>query len=245
MEVHRPRAVHGWRELFGEVGVIVLGVVIALSGEQAVEALHWTHQVDTGEVVLNDAFAREVRNAALREAQDACVTKRLASLLLIVRQASESGRLAPVAAIGHPAYTPWTIGAWDALEASQTVSHMPREKVIAYTAIDQLAVYLSGLSDREEDQWTTLDSMVGPGRRLSDVEAEELRTTLAKASNSNRHMRATSGRLRDAVKATGLVDTAVFADAVRLATDATANAAICRPMAAPSLAPPTRLTHAR
>lgn len=236
MEIHRPRAVHGWRGLFGEVGVIVIGVVIALSGEQAVEALHWTHQTDAGDVVLREAFSREVRNAALREAQDVCVTRRLASLSSIVAQASQSGRLPPIGTIGHPPYTPWTIGAWDALVSSQTVSHMPRAKVIAYTAIAQLAAFLSGLSDREEDQWTTLDSMVGPGRRMSDVEAEELRTSLSAASNSNLHMRVTSGRLRDAVKATGLVDPAVFADAARRADDGAPNVAICRPMGAPSAA---------
>jgi hypothetical protein len=234
MEIHKPKPWHGGREFLKEVGIIVIGVVIALSGEQAVEALHWTGQADAGEVVLKDAFAREVGNAALREAQDACITARLAALSSIVARGSDSGRLAPVAAIGHPPYTPWTIGAWDALVASQTVSHMPRAKVIAYTAIAQLAAFLSGLSDREEDQWTTLDGMVGPGRRLSDVEAEALRTALAEAANANRHMRATSGRLRDAVKATGLVDPGVFAEARRRAAGDTANAAICRPMAASS-----------
>jgi hypothetical protein len=215
-----------------EVGVIVLGVVIALGGEQTVEALHWMGQADAGEVVLKDAFAREVRNAALREAQDGCVTRRLAALSAVVQQASQSGRLPPVAAAGHPPYTPWTIGVWDALVASQTVSHMPRQKVIAYTAIAQLAAFLSDLSDREEDQWTTLDSMSGPGRRLSDVEAEALRMNLAKAANANRQMHATSARLRDAIKATGLVAPAEFAEAARGAADGTANAAICRPMSA-------------
>jgi hypothetical protein len=215
-----------------EVGVIVLGVVIALGGEQAVEALHWRHQADAAEVVLKDAFVREVNNAALRQAQDGCITGRLASLSALVQHASRSGALPPVGAIGHPPYTPWTIGAWDALVSSQTVSHMPREKVIAYTAIAQLATFLSGLSDREEDQWTTLDSMSGPGRRLSDIEAEELRTTLAKAADSNAHMRATSVRLRDDVRASGLIIDDALADAARRAADATSNAAICKPMAA-------------
>lgn len=36
MEVHRPKPVHRWRELFKEVGVIVIGVAIALTGEEAV-----------------------------------------------------------------------------------------------------------------------------------------------------------------------------------------------------------------
>jgi hypothetical protein len=134
--------------------------------------------------------------------------------------------------IGHPSFTPWTVGAWSALVADQTVSHLPRDKAIAYTAIVQQTAYLSGLSDREEDQWALLDSIVGPGRRLSDVEAEQLRITLTMASDSRVLMRRTSARLRDDIKATGLVDAADFADAARRAQHDSPAAAICRPTAA-------------
>ena len=50
MEIHRPKAVHSWRELLKEIGIIVIGVVIALGAEQAVESLHWMRQVDVGDV---------------------------------------------------------------------------------------------------------------------------------------------------------------------------------------------------
>ena len=38
MHFHLPKPLHGWREFAGEVGIIVLGVGIALSAEQIVEA---------------------------------------------------------------------------------------------------------------------------------------------------------------------------------------------------------------
>jgi hypothetical protein len=228
MHIHRPRAPHGWRELIGEVGIIVIGIVIALGGEQALEALHWARQADAGETALKGEFAREAYNAALREAQSACITRRLADLSATVQRASESGRLPPVPALGHPPFTPWTIGVWDALVADQTVSHLPRDKTIAYTKIERMTAYLSGLSDQEEDQWATLDSMVGPGRRLSDAEAEQLRTVLAKAASSNEHMRSTSEHLAEAVKATGLVGPAAIAAAAREAAWAMTNTPVCR-----------------
>jgi hypothetical protein len=87
------------------------------------------------------------------------------------------------------------------------------------------------MSDKEDDQWTILDSMVGPGRRLSDVEAEQLRMTLAQATESNTLMRRTSGRLRELVKATGLVEESEFDDAMKRATLGKPDAVICRPMA--------------
>jgi hypothetical protein len=232
MDIHKAKPWRGGREFLKEIGTIVIGVLIALAGEQGVEALHGRHQATAGEAVLREAFVREVDNAALRDAQDACVAERLAALSALVQWGTESGRLPPIGAIGHPSFTPWTVGSWGALVADQTVSHLPRAKAIAYTAIVQQTTYLSGLSDREEDQWAMLDSMVGPGRRLSDVEAQQLRATLAMASDSTLHMRTTSIRVRDAIQATGLVGPAAFAEAARRAEAERPNAAICRPIAA-------------
>jgi hypothetical protein len=45
MHFHLPKPLHGWREFFGEVGIIVVGVLIALSAEQVVEAIHWQKEV--------------------------------------------------------------------------------------------------------------------------------------------------------------------------------------------------------
>ena len=32
MSIHIPKPLHGWREFVGEVGIIVIGVLIALGG---------------------------------------------------------------------------------------------------------------------------------------------------------------------------------------------------------------------
>jgi hypothetical protein len=237
MDTHKPKPAHGWRDLLKEIGIIVIGVVIALGAEQAVESLHWMYQVEAGEAALKEAFVREADNMALRKVQSDCIAQRLSFLSQTVERASDSGRLPALGAIGHPPYTPWTIGAWDALVANDTVSHLPRKKMLGYIQIAQRTAVLSGMSDRENDQWTILDSMVGPGRRLSDVEAEQLRTTLSQAAESNRLMQRTSGRLWELVKATGLVEPSEFDDAKKRATHGKASAAICHPMAAsPSMA---------
>jgi hypothetical protein len=41
VEFHKPKPVHNWRELLTEIGVVVIGVCIALAAEQAVEWWHW------------------------------------------------------------------------------------------------------------------------------------------------------------------------------------------------------------
>jgi hypothetical protein len=61
MHFHLPKPLHGWREFAGEVAIIVLGVLIALGAEQAVEWLHWRHQQhDTLERLFQESRANVV-----------------------------------------------------------------------------------------------------------------------------------------------------------------------------------------
>ena len=47
MEVHhKSYPVRSWREFIKEIGIIVIGVLIALGAEQTAEALHWRHKVE-------------------------------------------------------------------------------------------------------------------------------------------------------------------------------------------------------
>lgn len=57
MHFHLPKPQHGWREFIGEVGVIVLGVLIALSAEQIVETLHWRSQIRHGRDDLAESYS--------------------------------------------------------------------------------------------------------------------------------------------------------------------------------------------
>lgn len=45
MHIHLPKPIHGWRGFVGEIGIIVIGVLLALGAEQAIEALHHRSQV--------------------------------------------------------------------------------------------------------------------------------------------------------------------------------------------------------
>src|SRR4051794_37278290 len=57
MHFHLPKPLHGWREFAGEVGIIVVGVLIALAAEQVVETLHWHEKADKADKALRDELA--------------------------------------------------------------------------------------------------------------------------------------------------------------------------------------------
>src|SRR5579872_3806991 len=89
VEIHKPKAVHNWRELLTEIGVIVIGVLLALGAEQTVEALHWQAKVRD----VQDAMRQELRDddgpqAYLRVAVRTCLVQQLDA----IQRAIEAGR---------------------------------------------------------------------------------------------------------------------------------------------------------
>lgn len=53
MHFHLPKALHGWREFAGEVGIIVIGVLIALGAEQLVEDWRWHERLAAAQKTID------------------------------------------------------------------------------------------------------------------------------------------------------------------------------------------------
>jgi len=80
MEIHKPKPIHNWREFLTEIGVVVLGVCIALAAEQAVEAIHWHNKVVEARDVIATELSYSVANAIERMAMERCGERRLDAL---------------------------------------------------------------------------------------------------------------------------------------------------------------------
>lgn len=84
MHLHLPKQLHGWREFLKEVGIIVLGVLIALSAEQFVawtRDRHLAHQARTDiQIELRQNLQRINSNRARMLAQQRQLEQNLAEL---------------------------------------------------------------------------------------------------------------------------------------------------------------------
>ena len=93
MHIHLPKPLHGWRALVGEIGIIVVGVLIALSAEQFAEFVHDRAQVRHGEEALRDNFRRFVTYTAELDAYAPCITARSAELRQLIDRSSVTHQL--------------------------------------------------------------------------------------------------------------------------------------------------------
>jgi hypothetical protein len=133
MHFHLPKPLHGWRAFIGEVGIIVIGVLIALSAEQVVERMH--EREDVGQ--LRDALRAELADDRARwehiRAQDHCTEQRLSLLDKWVASAPPNARLTH----GPYAVMLWNMhsSAWDLAKTSLAASHIPLKERLVYASL--------------------------------------------------------------------------------------------------------------
>lgn len=72
METHKPKPWRGPGEFFREILIIVVGVLIALSGEQAVEWMHRQNELAETREALREEIAQNAGIVVLGAAMDRC-----------------------------------------------------------------------------------------------------------------------------------------------------------------------------
>jgi hypothetical protein len=87
MHPHKPKPVHGWREFLTEICIIVIGVLIALSLEQAVENWREHRQYEQARQALRDELEYNVSFLRYRERYEPCTRQRLQDIGLLLDRA--------------------------------------------------------------------------------------------------------------------------------------------------------------
>jgi hypothetical protein len=157
MHVHLPKPLHGWREFLGEVGIIVLGVLIALGAEQLVEMLHWRQQAREAESALHVEIQDSVSAVGERFAVDSCLRSQLTHLRSAIANGGNSGFVPPAEpgrVIGDLYATPWRAwprGTWESATRSNVLGQLPTERLFAYAQIYKAIEDMDGIVRRERD----------------------------------------------------------------------------------------------
>ncbi len=244
MEFHKPKPVHSWRELLAEIGVVVIGVCIALAAEQAVEWWHWRGQVAKAREVIATEMAQNLVGVVIRLRTEGCIERRLDALTDIVDAASRTGHLPPVGDIGQPPPRMWRSGAWESVVAAETATHFPRQQLADLGSLYQLVERMEALALSNLQAWSDLCPMVGPGRRLDPASEADLRKALSFSRATNRNYASLAITLAIRTRALGLPfsddDLKQIADAKRRALTAKlpdraipdSTSAICGPVGA-------------
>jgi hypothetical protein len=147
------KPIHGWRDFLKEVGTIVLGVLIALGAEQAVDAWNWHKDVRIVEDSLNDELADSLFAAEERIKITDCQRRTLDALddladksrgTLVIRNTPVSRNRV------------WGSSAWDAAVASGAIAHMPHDTRNTYAALFSFVHLFRDMNLRQQQLWASI-----------------------------------------------------------------------------------------
>lgn len=198
------RPLDGWRRFFGEVGIIILGVLVALGLGAAATEIAWRNDVGKARDALAFELGEAIGQGRERVNVAPCVEQRLDLLARIISDSERDGRLPPLGDIAQPPWRTWNSGIWDSNVAAQTASHFPREEAIGFVSFYEFVLLLRTTNARELDAWTRLHALVGPGRRFGPDEAARMNAAVGEARFLHRMMALASIRADQIAKVYGL-----------------------------------------
>jgi hypothetical protein len=123
MHFHLPKPLHGWREFVGEVGIIVVGVLIALGAEQLVHDFQIRSDVREFRKTIDREVGMNVYAFNLRASQFGCDRQRLAELTKWLDQ-SRTAPMAPAIYPHGPLVSSPYRSAWNSRDA-ETYRQLP------------------------------------------------------------------------------------------------------------------------
>ena len=139
---------NGWNAVAWELAIVVIGVLIALGAQQAVEEFRWRDEVRQTEDALTIEIAEAVVHASERQMVRRCLSDRLAHLIGKVSSSDGlwAGDPLPLGrtAIGVTTTTPaayrtpnrpWSDDVWVATQNGGVFSHMRRERLAAFAKV--------------------------------------------------------------------------------------------------------------
>ncbi len=138
---------NGWNAVVWELAVVVLGVVIALGAQQAVETLRWRDEVRLIEEALTIEIAESVVHASERQMVGRCLSDRLTYLISKVRSNEGAWKGSPmqvqqtalvVESVPAAYRTPnrkWSDDVWKSAQNGEVFTHMQRERLASFSKI--------------------------------------------------------------------------------------------------------------
>lgn len=203
MHIHLPKPLHGWRAFVGEVGIIVLGVLIALSAEQVVQSIHDRYLARQALDHIRSELAYDSAFAAERVALGGCMRASFADLRqrliasgdnwpgLQGKPLNGAARVSPSTSLfaSMPFMSSprrlWPVSAWSEATSSG-VFNRGEARFFNYAALYAMVEWLGRLQDHEVEDYTKLMPFDVPQRLDPSARLELLRDLGAvDADNAN------------------------------------------------------------
>lgn len=186
MHVHKPRAAHSLREFLSEIGIIVVGVLIAVALEQGVERLNWAEHVRAAEAQMRKELSiDDGPQAYQRISKSPCIAAQLDGLehdLLAERDTGAAFRARPITT---PSFYTWDSDAYRLAISSGAMAHVSVERAYAWSSPYTLLPDMDSLSLREAGDYAALAGVSDAPPHPTEAMRERLLAAVMAARGDN------------------------------------------------------------
>ena len=183
MRFHVPKPLHGWRAFAGEVSIIVLGVLIALLAEQAVQSFNNRSAAEEARNNIRAELAINIGRMQAADGRGACLARRLDELAGFISEARKGRSLADVTWIGRPPIWDMQTQRWQSAAASGRSSLFQPDEQAAIADLYSLMADYQAEERVEQEAWAKLRGLAGL-EALSDARDASLSDALQQARYS-------------------------------------------------------------
>ena len=186
MQVHLPKPLHGWRQFAGEVGIIVLGVLIALAAGQVVSALNDRSEARQARDNVVYEVGQDLDVFRRRAEIQPCIDRRLDEIEQLIRAAP-----APLPRplwIGRPQVWEFYAQRWNTASSGGRTSLLTSEQQSSFALFYSRFNAAEQLEQVEQLAWARMRSLeVLP--RLDPAAARDMVEALEQARYTNWRIR--------------------------------------------------------
>jgi hypothetical protein len=202
-----PKPLHGWRIFWGEVGIIVVGVLIAVSAEQLADKFDWAHKVSQAEENMRiEQRDDDLPQAYVRAAIGICLRDQLRAIRAMLDQPKvDRLKFAQMIAAYHPPIRTWDSQAWEAATDPELAAHMGPERRTQWAGVYNVMPRIQSLNWEEDAVLSEIQGVRRLSGNLSDQEVAPLVQQVAKLQSLNALMAMDSMALMASAEDVGVV----------------------------------------
>lgn len=183
LEWLKPR--EGWRAFAGEVGVVVLGVLLALGAQQLAQSFNERREAAETRATLTGEIKESLAVLELRRAAQPCIDKRLGELRAIVNQWGRTGSFETPRWVSQATWFAFDTARFEAAQSAGRLALLPSEEQYRFGLVVGSLRTFRDLQMRETDAWSTLRMLQSGPEVLSASDRTAVRVALQDASTLN------------------------------------------------------------
>jgi hypothetical protein len=194
MHFHLPKPLHGWREFAGEVGIIVIGVLIALGFEQVAESIHDRRLADETRASIKQELQTGLASLSFRRDAEPCIGRRLGEVRQLIDGWGRTGDFKTPRWIGAAPRLGVSVPRYEAASAAGRLALLSSDEQFRFgTVVTGLRTF-QDTQVKEASEWAKLRELSAGPEALSATDRSVIRAALQEASMLDYNMKSGTGQ---------------------------------------------------